>query len=81
MGRKAGTGSLQWRGQPAGSGETLEEFAIREGVAVETVFNGCGFCASDAGMNDTSNPRFRMPITPVTCVLFRRLESFLRPSC
>ena len=39
--------------------ETLKEFANREGVNVDTMFNGCGvLCAAMQAMNDTSNPRF-----------------------
>jgi len=39
--------------------DTLREFAAREGVSVETMFNGCGvLCAAMEAMNDASNPRF-----------------------
>ena len=39
--------------------ETLKEFANREGVNVDTMFNGCGvLCAAMQAMNNTYNPRF-----------------------
>lgn len=39
--------------------ETLKEFSDREGVSIETMFNGCGvLCAAMDAMNDTTNPRF-----------------------
>lgn len=39
--------------------KTLKEFAVREGVTVETVFNGCGvLCATMETMKDTANPKY-----------------------
>ena len=39
--------------------ETIREFIEREGVAVETTFNGCGvLCAAMEAMQDTAKPKF-----------------------